>query len=234
MTDERDFVGFGHGATGFLHDLARNNVKDWFVENKERYERELVEPARRFVMALGARLHPSAPGIVAEPRINGSIFRIYRDTRFSKDKTPYKTHLGIFLWEGAGKKMESSGFYFHLEESGLMLGTGIHCFSKPLLDAYRQEVVHPKHGPALVAAIGEVAAAGDYAIGGEHYKRVPRGFDAEHPHAELLKYNGLWVSWNGPVPASLTSARLVEFVARRYEAMLPVHRWLLGMTERLK
>jgi uncharacterized protein (TIGR02453 family) len=116
------FEGFPEETVTFLSDLAKNNKKTWFDAHKNDYERFLVWPARAFTEAIGERLITVVPGIIAEPRINGSIFRIYRDTRFSKDKTPYKTHLGIFCWDGSGPKMECPGFYFHLEPPNLLLG----------------------------------------------------------------------------------------------------------------
>ena len=99
------------------------------------------------------------PGVVADPRTNGagSIFRIYRDTRFSKDKRPYKTYLGILFWQGRGKKMENPGFYFHLEPKGLMLGAGTYTFMKQGLEAFRKAVVHRTRGPALAKAVKKVA-----------------------------------------------------------------------------
>jgi len=97
-------------ASDFFHRLTVNNSKEWFQEHREEYDNSILEPSRHFVMAMGERFIELSSGIVADPRVNRSLFRINRDTRFSKDKSPYKNHLGILFWEGERPKMENSGF----------------------------------------------------------------------------------------------------------------------------
>jgi len=120
MSETAAFNGFPRELIQFYQGLSRNNDKSWFNEHKDIYARHVIAPAQDFVVSMGERLRMLSPGIVADTRANGagSIFRIYRDLRFSKDKRPYKTFLGIFFWEGSGKKMENPGFYFHMEPSG--------------------------------------------------------------------------------------------------------------------
>jgi uncharacterized protein (TIGR02453 family) len=183
---------------------------------------------------MGARLEQLSPGIHAEPRVNRSIFRIYRDIRFSKDKTPYKTHLGIWMWQGEGTKFESSGYYFHLELPNIMLGVGMHTFSKSLLKAYRDAVVDPVAGPALVEAVQSVSVKGGYKLGGEHYKRVPRGFDPDHPNAKLLLYKGLTAGSEVPIPEAFYSAALIDYSYKKYTDMHPIQHWLYELTQRLQ
>jgi uncharacterized protein (TIGR02453 family) len=226
------FNGFPEQTVTFLADLAKNNKKAWFDAHKEEFNQFVIDPARAFTEAMGERLTAIAPGIIAEPRVNGSIFRIYRDTRFSKDKTPYKTHLGIFMWEGEGPKMECPGFYFHLQPPNLMLGAGIHIFSKPFMEEYRQSVVHPKHGPELVAAAMSVSKLFD--ISGRHYKRVPSGYDKDHPYAQFLLFNGLTARVEEPIPPTLHTSMIVDHCYRVFEGMALLHRWLLGMAGRVK
>ena len=127
--------------------------------------------------------------------------------------------------------MESTGFYVHVEPDRLMLGVGIHVFPKPILEKYREHVVDPKRGPALEKAIKTVAGAEEFTIGGTHYKRVPRGYDADHKYAELLRHNGLFASFESAVPDELFTAEFPEYCFRRFEKMLPVHKWLLPLTE---
>jgi uncharacterized protein (TIGR02453 family) len=225
------FKGFSKETVKFLKDLAGNNKRDWFNEHKEDFNRYVIEPARGFVDAMGERLMEIAPGIIAEPRVNGSIFRIYRDTRFSKDKTPYKTHLGIFMWEGEGPKMECPGFYFHLEPPNLMLGGGIHIFSKSLLEEYRNSVVHPGHGLALVTAAMKVSEVCN--IGGVHYKKVPRGFDKDHQFAQFLLYNGLTAWVQTPIPEEVYSEKIVDYCFDVFKGMAPLHYWLREMIKRV-
>jgi uncharacterized protein (TIGR02453 family) len=232
MNSTSTFSGFIQEGVRFLTDIKTNNHKSWFEAHKEDFELGLMAPAREFVMALGERLQTIAPGIHADPRVNGSIFRIHRDTRFSMDKTPYKTHLGIWLWEGSWPKLECPGFYFHLEPPTMMVGGGLHIFSDPLLQTYRDSVVDPEYGSELDEALKQVAQAGNYQVSGKHYKRVPRGFDPHHPRAELLQFNGLSLGFETPIPDELYSPGLVDYCYSKYVDMLPLHTWLLRMTER--
>lgn len=107
-------------------------------------------------------------------------------------------------------------------------------FSKDLLKAYREAVVDPFTGPALVKAIRDVSESGDYQLGGEHYKRVPRGYDAEHPNAEFLRYNGLTAGEEVPIPEEFYSEALLDYCYTRYVDMFPVQHWLYGLTQGLE
>ena len=227
------FTGFPKQSVDFLAKLKTNNEKQWFDDNREVYDNFVMEPAREFVAAMGEKLQKIAPKIVADPRINQSIFKIHRDVRFSPDKTPFKTHLGIFFWEGSRKKMENSGFYFHIEPPVLLLGAGIYIFPKSHIDEYRNSVVHPKHGPALTAAIKEVTGNGELALDGKHYKKTPRGFDPAHENAEYLLYDGLSVYLSDPIPHDIFSPGIVDYCFDKFRKMLPLHQWLVKMTERI-
>lgn len=238
MSQTASFSGFSEETLSFYRGLTTHNTKEWFDEHKKDFENFVMEPARAFVVDMGSRLRTIAPGIISDPRVNKSLFRINRDTRFSKDKTPYKTHLAVWFWEGAGKRMECSGFYFHLEPNRLMLGAGIYMFEKPALEEYRRSVVHPVHGPKLVEAIdaleGEVQGSGGCGLyQGEQYKRVPRGYDPDHERADLLLNKGLVAGDDGKIPPELYSSALLDYCMMRYEKMLPLHRWLVEMTTRL-
>jgi uncharacterized protein (TIGR02453 family) len=230
MSAESTFAGFPKDAVTFLRELAVHNEKSWFDANKSRFEESVMAPARDFVVAMGERLRSIAPDINADPRVNGSIFRINRDVRFSKDKRPYKNHVGVWFWDGPGSKMERPGFYFHLEPPKLMLGGGIHGFGKPLLTSYREAAVHPVSGPALTEVVAEVGQRFD--IGEQHYKRVPTGYDADHPNAELLRFSGLTAIRQTPIPGDLYSGDLVEHCFEVFEAMLPLHVWLRELADR--
>jgi uncharacterized protein (TIGR02453 family) len=223
------FSGFSLEGVNFLVRLKENNSREWFESQRHIYENALLDPARAFVTAMGEKLREMVPGINADPRRDRSIFRIHRDTRFSRDKSPYKTHLGIFFWEGRGKKMECSGFYFHLEPPELGLYAGMHDFPSPLLKLYREAVVDQDRGKQLEAAIKEVKNRGPYEVGGLYYKRVPKGYDPAHPSASLLLYKGLWAGWSGNIPDELYRSDLVDLCASRCIDMLPLHRWLVEL-----
>jgi len=220
------FNGFPRGGLEFLAELARNNKIDWFKANKARYEELLLEPSREFVKEMGRRLARIAPRINADPRVNQSLFRINRDTRFSKDKTPYKTHAGVWFWEGAGKRMESSGFYLQLEPGQVLLAAGLHELDPVRLSLYRKAVAEEKRGRALERAIGEVLARGPYALGGSHYKRLPRGLPAAHPRAALLRHNGLYAFFQAPPPPELFTPEALDWASGIFHDLLPIHAWL--------
>ncbi len=232
MDETTRFSGFPPAALRFLEELGEHNTTSWFQAHRAEYEEAVMAPSRAFVVAMGKRLKTIAKEIQADPRVNGSLFRINRDTRFSADKTPYKTSVGIFFWEGAGQRMELPGFYFHLEPGKLMLGTGIYLFPRPMLERYRAAVIDPKLGPALakaVKAVGEDHCGTGCGMPIETYKKVPPGYDPEHPRAELLKNKGLVAGYPEAPPKALHSADLVEHCLERYRQLAPLHRWLVKM-----
>ena len=171
-----------------------------------------------------------SPAIHAEPRVNGSIVRINRDVRFSKDKSPYKTHLDLWFWTGHRRGWDRPGFFFRLQPPHLILGAGMHKFQKPQLGAYRAAVTNEATGAALRRAIADVAAAGPYAVGGIGYKKVPRGLPADHPNADLLRHNGLHVSCEEPLPKEWTTVAFPRYCMGHFTAVAPVFHWLMEMT----
>lgn len=220
------FGGFGAPTFRFLREIEKNNDKAWFEAHRDLYEAGYVDAGRAFVSAIGPRLVGLSKSVAFEPRVNGSIFRIHRDVRFSKDKTPYKTHLSLRFWQTAHRGYDTPGFFFRLSARRLILGAGVHAFGKDSLTAYREAVVDARCGKALEKAIAEVAAAGPYEIHGANRKRVPAGYDADHPRAALLLHDGLAVVLDRPVPKEARRPELVDWAVDHYAAMLPVHRWL--------
>ena len=229
MSGETVFSGFTKDTVRFFTALRKNNNREWFERNRETYDKHVMGPARLFVTAMGARLKAIAPRIVAVPKVNKSIFRINRDTRFSLDPSPYKTNLGILFWDGVRPKMESSGFYFHLEPPDLWLGVGMYMIPDPLLGRFRKAVVDAKSGAEIRKISTAISAMAGFSIGGEHYKRVPAGFDPTHPNASLLKHKGLYAGVETKIPEEFFSARLVDYCFERFEPLLPLHRWLMKL-----
>jgi uncharacterized protein (TIGR02453 family) len=223
------FAGFPRQGLRFLEDLLHNNERTWFQANRDTYEQKLLEPARDFVEALGAELAGAGVDAHADPRVGGSIMRINRDTRFSRDKRPYKTHLDLWFWQGSRPSRESPGFWFRLTPKQLILGAGMHRFERPLLERYRQAVVDKEHGRALTKAVRAVERAG-YEVGGRNYKRVPAGFDAQHERAELLLHNGLYAGREFELPQEVHSAAFPRFCAKHYRKLAPLNAWLLELT----
>jgi uncharacterized protein (TIGR02453 family) len=233
MSEKQSFTGFPLEGLQFLADLAENNDRDWFNPRKQVYLDTIVAPAVAFVETLGEQLRFISPHIQYDTRTNGqgSLMRIYRDTRFSPDKTPYKTWIGIRFWEGAGKASENPGFFFGFDTTAGGLHVGMHGFDKAMLTAYREAVADDALGQELEAALKDVRGAGAYELNGEHYKRVPRGFDPDHPRADLLRYNTLYASSPGIEPAVLSSAGLVDVVMDHCQNMAPVQQWLVKVKQ---
>lgn len=166
----------------FLRELRANNNREWFNANKERYEKKVREPILQFISDAGPRLQKISSAVVADPRPNGgSLFRIYRDTRFSNDKSPYKTHLGAHFFHESAKKAPSvPGFYLHIAPGESFIAGGIW---------------HPE--PAALARVRDAIANGSaewkalkktkLPIEGGSLKRPPKGYAADHPDIEHLK-----------------------------------------------
>ena len=219
-----EFGGFPNGAPEFLAQLAANNSKAWFDANRARYDRLLAGPAKECVGAIGELLRRHVPDIHAEPR---SIMRINRDIRFAKDKRPYKDWLGLWFWEGDGSSRTCPGFYLGLDPKTLTLGAGMHQFDADALTRYRQAVVDPRHGKSLRKALKSIAVDGAFPLGGQRYKRVPRGFDGDHPNAALLLHGGLYAGRTEPHPAALFTPGVAGYCVDVFAKVAPLHRWLV-------
>jgi uncharacterized protein (TIGR02453 family) len=220
------FQGIPRETLTFLAGLSRNNEKAWFDAHREDYERFFMTPARELVMALAEPLRTLSPSVHAEPKVNGSIMRINRDIRFSKNKSPYKDHLDLWFWDGPEKNWGCSGFFFRLTPKVLMLGGGMHHFERQLLERYRHAVVHPKKGARLLEAVHAVKKAG-YEVGGSEYKRPPKGFTTDNERAPLLLHGGLFAGADVPVSKAFRGPGFVSLCLSHYKKLLPLHRWLV-------
>lgn len=180
-----DFTGLGADLIKFLAELEKNNRKEWFAANKARYEESVREPARALVRAMEPRVRRISKHIVAnDSKVGGSMMRIFRDTRFSKDKRPYNEHVSMVFRHDVGKGVAAPGFYLRITSKGATAGTGIWQPDTPAVGRIRDHIVaQPK---AWTRARDEaIAAFGPLA--GESLKRPPRGYDADHALVEDLK-----------------------------------------------
>ncbi len=170
----------------FLRQLKKNNRRDWFQANKPRYERDVRDPLLRFITDFGPRLSKVSSHFVADPRpIGGSLFRIYRDTRFSKDKSPYKTMAAAQFRHQDGKDVHAPGFYLHLEPGNVFVGSGIYHPDNRTLTKVRDAIVeHPDRWRRIITAR---AFKDSWTLGGDSLKKPPRGYDPEHRFIEDLK-----------------------------------------------
>ena len=170
----------------FLEELAMNNRRDWFQANKERYRADVQDPLLRFVTDFEDRLRTISPHMVADARRSGgSVFRIYRDVRFSKDKSPYKTNAGVHFRHEVGREVHGPGLYLHLEPGSVFAGAGIWKPNATTASKIRQRIVdHPDRWRRIVDAEDFETT---FALEGESLKRAPRGFDPGHPLIHYLK-----------------------------------------------
>lgn len=165
------FSGFSYDTIRFLDRLGANNQKPWFDAHRAEYRAHYLEPAKDFITDIAPGLRAIAPRVQAIPRVNGSIFRINRDIRFSRDKTPYKDHLDLWFWEG-DRKTAASGFYLRLTKDSLILGAGTHRMAPDRLKAYRGALTDSSKRASLLGAIHQLENAG-LPINGQTYKRRP-------------------------------------------------------------
>jgi uncharacterized protein (TIGR02453 family) len=199
-------------AITFLKNLEKHNDRDWFQPRKEIFETKLKGPMLEFVEAINAELLKFAPEHITEPK--KAVYRIYRDTRFSKDKTPYKTHLGaIFPRRGLGKDA-AAGFYFHVSAKHVGVACGAYAPGpEQLLKIRRFLEANPKALKRSVAGMGSLQ--------GTTLQRSPKGFDPEHPAADLIKMKQ-WYFWvELPVELAM-SPKLKSEIVKRFRAMAPV------------
>jgi uncharacterized protein (TIGR02453 family) len=217
------FMGFSRDAVQFLVDLALHNERSWFQPRKGEYERLLKEPLEALCAALGERFEASGLPLRADP--SRSPFRIYRDIRFSADKTPYKTHVSAsFPWAGEGGGV---GAYFHFQPGEMFAGGGMWHPEPAQLAAWRQAVDRDLgaveavlRSPGFVGTFGEVS--------GDRLKRVPTGFAADHPAAELLKLKDVTFGRRLSDDEALSSG-LPDLLVETFAAAIP----LLGLLARL-
>jgi uncharacterized protein (TIGR02453 family) len=162
----------------FLRDLAKHNDRDWFAENKERYEESVKEPLLQFISDVGPELRKVSKALVADPRPNGgSMFRIYRDVRFSKDKSPYKPYASAHF--SMGKGVHGPGYYLHLQPGQCFVAGGMWMPEPTVLQAIRERI------SARPAEWKKASASLDHPE--DALKRPPRGFDADDPMIDDIK-----------------------------------------------
>lgn len=180
------FSGFPDGTLPFLRELQANNERTWFQANKSRYESEVREPALAFIEAMASGLTEISPHFRASAKkMGGSLMRIHRDLRFSNDKTPYKTNIGIQFRHAQGKDIHAPGFYLHLAPDECFVAAGIWHPESRVLAAIRSFM---DDNPAAWRRALEATSFGDhFALAGESLKRPPRGFSADHPLIDDLK-----------------------------------------------
>jgi uncharacterized protein (TIGR02453 family) len=203
-------------AITFLKNLEKNNNRDWFQPRKEIFDSKVKEPMLQFVETINAELLKFAPEHITEPK--KAVYRIYRDTRFSKDKTPYKTHIAaIFPRRGLGKD-GAAGFYFHVSSKSVGVACGAYAPGPEQLLKLRHFIAaNEKEFRATAARLKKLMGT----VKGETLTRAPKGFDPEHPAVDLVKMKQ-WYWWVELDLKLATSPKLKSEIAKRFKTMAPM------------
>ncbi len=177
---------FTRKTIAFLKELSQNNNKIWFDKNRQRYEDEVRTPALNYIESMDQHMAKISPHfVVSAKKVGGSMMRVHKDIRFSKDKTPYKTNIGIHFKHARGKDVHAPGFYFHIEPGEIFLGAGIWRPESSTLKNVRTLMdEYPKEWKKLA---NKITSKNDFKFGGDSLKRPPKGFKAEHPLIHDLK-----------------------------------------------
>jgi len=206
------FEGFPVAALDFYDDLEVDNTKSFWEAHKEVYKTAVLAPMTALLQSL------------EEEFGTGKIFRPYRDVRFSKDKTPYKTHQGAFV-----RVSDATGYYVEVSPRGVRTGGGCYHFDSARMAAFRDAVAHDTYGAELAKRLAAAEKKG-YAVSGDRLKTAPRGFDAEHPRIELLRFKQLTVGRSlGFEPVIHTPGLLAE-VRKDWRASRPIVEWIAEHT----
>ncbi len=231
-----EFKGFDKKALTFLSDIRKNNDKEWFEAHRTEYDNLILNPSRAFVEEMGEHLQALEPSINFSPKINKSLYRIYRDTRrMGANKVPIKHRIGFIFWQGSGKRMQSSSFYLHFSPDELMVATGVRWFEKPMLDAYREYIKDDTKRSELQEILTTIKAKGKgYTHLEKGYKRYPRGFNAEMSNADLSLYKGMATFKVLDPMAICDGEKLINSLYEIYEDMLPLHQFMYEVSLRIK
>jgi len=220
---------FNPGLFKFLKDLKKNNDRAWFEKNKDRYEEQVKFPILSFISDLAPLLAKVSPHFVVDPRPNGgSMFRIYRDVRFSKNKAPYKTAASAQFRHERGKDVHAPGFYLHLEPGQCFLGAGIYQPDTKTLAAIRDRIVEdPKSFKSVLA---RKSIRENWELSGSSLKRPPRGYDPDHPLIEDLKRKD-FILVQSVTEAQVCSAGFAKEFAKQCKNAGPLMKYLTAAVD---
>ncbi|MGE0485554.1 MAG: DUF2461 domain-containing protein [Gammaproteobacteria bacterium] len=223
------FDGFPADCLKFLRDLAQHNERPWFNANKQRYEDGVRNPSLAFIADMDAPLKKLSPNFLALPKkVGGSLMRVYRDTRFANDKTPFKTNVGIHFRHESAKDVHAPGFYVHIEPGNCFLGAGIWHPEAKALAAIREFIADNPN--AWKQATRAAAFRKRWELVGDALVRPPRGFDPEHELIADLKRKDFIACMNFD-EAEIEKPKFAAFVARHFKDMVPLVSYLCMAVE---
>ena len=220
---------FSQNTFRFLDELAANNNRAWFEANKKNYELLVRDPALDFIEEMAPLLASFAPAFRAEPRkAGGSLMRVYRDTRFSRDKTPYKTNIGIQFRHQLGKDIHAPGFYVHIATDECFFAVGCWRPDSDALNGIRNLITEKPD--TWLAARDDKQFVKLWELGGDSLIRPPRGYDANHPLIEDIKRKDFIALSALPV-SEVTGRGLVKLAGKRFAASVPFMKFLCEALE---
>ena len=218
------FSGFPESGLRFLRELGQHNQREWFEAHRLIWDDEIIPAMLAWCGELAERLRDLMPRLVFVPRVGGSLYRLNRDIRFSRDKSPYKTHVAALLWEG-GEKHDAPGVYLHIAPKEVIFGGGLYVFEEGRLDRFRKLLHDDGAAERLAKALSRAKKSG-LKPDGEKLQRPPRGFDPEGPYADLAKYKGLVVGKTQKPGAWLHTREALDRSEAMARAYAPLHAWL--------
>lgn len=226
---QHGFTSFQPALTQFMDELSRNNNREWFKQNKKRYESEVVEPAMAFIVAMQPRLMEISPYLMAEAKkVGGSMFRIYRDTRFSKDKTPYKTHVGIRFPHREFKQHAGPGVYVHIDQTETFLAAGVWHPETSALAKIRKAIDETPE--SWLSARDQKQFRKLFELSGDSLKSAPRGYQKDHEMIEDLRRKD-FVGVQKLQTETLFKKGLPDRIARSFRSASPFLRFLAKALE---
>jgi uncharacterized protein (TIGR02453 family) len=231
-TAPRRFAGFDRDALDLLRDLEEHNDYGWFNTQRARFRELLIEPAKDLVIEMGPLLRARiSPGLRAEPRVGGSILRMRKDARYSREQ-PFRTELELWFWEGRGPSYHHPGFFVRIGTRHLAIGAGSPLLTPSHLLRFREQVDLPGPGRELATVLRRLEAAGAR-VGGQRLRRVPQPFATDHERADLIKHLGLIAvrveALPGAVPEAVVGPVLPELLIGGFCRLAPLWRWLSAL-----
>ena len=219
------FNGFNPQFFRFFKDIKQNNNREWFLANKQRYDSDVIMPILDFIEAMAEPLEKISPNFLAVPKKHGgSMFRIYRDVRWAKDKRPYKESAAIQFRHINGRDAHAPGFYVHLEPDNIRFGGGIWTPPSAQIKMIRQSIASDKAGWSAVRKNKKLNAMFEE-LRGDRLKRPPRGFDADHPHIEDMKLKSFFLMHAG-THKEAAGSDFIDDVVESFQAAAPLMRFL--------
>jgi uncharacterized protein (TIGR02453 family) len=230
-----EFNGFKK-ALEFLESIRKNNSKEYFEAHRDEYEQYILNPSKAFVVEMGEHLMALEPTVDAEPKINKSLFKMYRDIRrMGENKEPMKSKIGIIFPQGgwSGCRLQKSSFYLHFSPDELFVAVGVRWFNKPMLDAYREYIGDEKRRVALDETLKKINALG-YSTMGKEYKKYPKGFTPQMKSVDLSLHKGM-ATYKILEPEIIEEGdKLIDTLYKIYEDMLPLQQIMYEVSLRAK